>query len=43
MYEAGIRPTKVAKKKTWKGMSTIGEDKLMKRFGSVGVILKNNM
>lgn len=43
MYEAGIRPINVAKKKTWNGMSTIGEDKLMKRFGSVGVILKNNM
>lgn len=38
-----MRPITVAKKKIWNGISTIGDAKLMKRFGNVGVILKNSM
>lgn len=43
IYAAGMRPTNVAEKKIWNGISTIGDAKLMKRFGNVGVILRNNI
>ena len=42
-YAAGIRPSNVAEKKTWNGMSTIGDAKLIKRFGKVGVTLRKSM
>lgn len=43
MQEAGIMPINVAEKKIGNGMSTIGDAKLIKRLGNVGVILKNSM
>lgn len=43
IYEAGIRPITVARKKIWNGMSIIGDAKLIKRFGKVGVILRKSM
>lgn len=36
-------PINVAEKKIGNGMSTIGDAKLIKRLGNVGVILKNSM
>jgi len=41
--EAGIRPISVARKKTWNGISTIGDARLIKRLGNVGVTLKKSM
>jgi hypothetical protein len=38
-----MRPIDVAKKKTWYGTSTIGEAKLMKVLGNVGVTLRKSM
>lgn len=43
IYAAGVRPSKVARKKTWNGISTIGDAKLIKRFGNVGVTLRKSM
>lgn len=41
--DAGMRPKRVAKKKIWYGMSTMGDVKLMNVFGNVGVTRKNSM
>jgi hypothetical protein len=38
-----MRPMAVAKKKVWYGTPTIGEEKLMKVLGSVGVTLRKSM
>lgn len=43
MQEAGTRPTTVARKKIWNGISTIGDAKLINRFGKVGVTLRKSM
>jgi len=38
----GIRPNKVAIKNLDKGTLRIGDEILMKKFGTIGVILKNS-
>jgi hypothetical protein len=43
IYDAGMRPTSVAAKKIWKGMSTIGDAILMNVLGKVGVILRKSI
>jgi hypothetical protein len=38
-----MRPTSVAAKKMWKGMSTIGDAIFMNVLGKVGVILRKSI
>ena len=42
MMFIGIRPNKVAIKNLDKGTLRIGDEILMKKFGTIGVILKNS-
>lgn len=43
MIEAGMRPKRVARRNVWYGMPTMGDAKLMKVFGKVGVTRKKSM